>query len=139
RLDDETSPFKSTIVREVDMTRDRSRFVTNPRKGYLPVVEGRMIAQHRFGAKAYQSGTGRRAIWQPLQPGESTVEPQFFYPADALPGGVLDRTGRARVGFCDVTGQTNERSIIVARVPEGVVCGNKVPTIMFSEDDGDLI
>jgi hypothetical protein len=43
------------------------------------------------------------------------------------------------VGFCDVTGQTNERSLLAALIPAGVACGNKVPTITFgapNDDDG---
>jgi hypothetical protein len=38
------------------------------------------------------------------------------------------------VGFCDITGQTNERSMLAAHIPVGVVCGNKVPTITFQSD-----
>jgi hypothetical protein len=32
-----------------------------------------------------------------------------------------------------VTGQTNERSMLAALVPPGVVCGNKVPTVLLPE------
>jgi hypothetical protein len=44
------------------------------------------------------------------------------------------RTDLVRVGFCDVAGQTNERSLMAALIPPGVVCGNKVPTILFPND-----
>jgi len=52
-------------------------------------------------------------------------------PAGALHPATADRTTRSRIGFCDITGQTNERSLLVARIPAGVVCGNKVPTLAF--------
>jgi len=42
-----------------------------------------------------------------------------------------------RVGFCDITGQTNERSMMAALIPPGVICGNKVPTISFPNDPSD--
>ncbi len=137
RLDGTEGPYVSKIVREVDMTRDRSNFLTSARHGDLPLVEGRMIAQHRFGAKAYRFGTGRRALWDTRPCGQSVVEPQFFYPSTRLPLSAFERAQRPRIGFCDVTGQTNERSIIAARVPAGVVCGNKVPTITFEDDDDE--
>lgn len=138
-LDGAGSPFRATIVREIDMSRDRSRFSSTQRKNHIAIVEGRMIAQHRFGAKSYRSGTGRRALWNPSIGGQSAIRPQFYFPLEALPESVLGRTRTARVGFCDITGQTNERSIIAARVPAGVVCGNKVPTITFERDtDGQL-
>jgi hypothetical protein len=57
---------------------------------------------------------------------------------------VTTRTRRVRAGFCDVTGQTNERTLLAAVVPAGVVCGNKVPTVTFRgpaphEDEEPLI
>jgi hypothetical protein len=48
------------------------------------------------------------------------------------------RVGQARVGFCDVTGQTNERTILAAMIPEGTVCGNKVPTLLFGDHPESL-
>jgi hypothetical protein len=41
--------------------------------------------------------------------------------------------GQWRVGFCDITGQTNERTLLASRIPANVVCGNKVPTILFQD------
>ncbi|HEX6749202.1 MAG TPA: N-6 DNA methylase [Longimicrobium sp.] len=123
--------WKPKIVREVDMTRDRALFARTLADGRFPLVEGRMVHQHRFGAKAYVSGTGRRAIWSPLPPGTGTVAPQFWIDPGKLRKAVRLRCEQPRVGFCDVTGQTNERSILAARIPARVVCGNKVPTITF--------
>ena len=136
-LDAPGSPFRTSIMREVDMTRDRTHFSAARREGYLPLIEGRMIAQHRFAAKAHETGTGRRARWRPVPFGSRDTEPQFYFPADKLPPAVLQRIQAPRVGFCDVTGQTNERSIITARIPAQVVCGNKVPTITFADDDDE--
>lgn len=93
-----------------------------------------MVHQHRFGAKGYRSGTGRRARWEPLAIGASAIEPQFWFPRDRVPTTSRSRIDRPRAGFCDITGQTNERSMLAALVPSGVVCGNKVPTITFEND-----
>ncbi len=128
------SPWFPSIVREVDMTRDRDHFLARPRVGALPLVEGRMVHQHRFGAKGYRSGSGRRARWEPLPIGTSAVEPQFWFARDRLSAASRPRVERVRAGFCDITGQTNERSMLAALVPSGVVCGNKVPTITFDND-----
>lgn len=133
-LDRQESPWQSEIMREVDMTNDRSHFVSRSGPGRVPLIEGRMVAQHRFGAKVYRSGSGRRAVWEVRDLGASTTEPQFHVPLAGLPTPVIDRIQRPRVGYCDITGQTNERSIIAARVPADVVCGNKVPTITFASD-----
>ena len=40
-----------------------------------------------------------------------------------------------RAGFCDIAGHANERTVIAAIIPGGVVCGNKVPTCRFSAPD----
>jgi methylase of polypeptide subunit release factors len=136
-LDAAGSPFRASIVREVDMTRDRTQFSAAAGEGYLPLIEGRMIAQHRFAAKAYVTGTGRRALWRPMPFGDRKTQPQFYFPAGKLPPAVRQRIQEPRVGFCDVTGQTNERSIIAARIPAQVICGNKVPTITFANDGNE--
>lgn len=136
---DQAGPWRPTIVREVDMTRDRNKFVRHGGAGLLPLIEGRMVHQFRFGAKSYLSGTGRRALWVANPIGAGEVAPQFWIAPSALPAAVLQRTAKPRVGFCDVTGQTNERSLLAALIPAGVACGNKVPTITFgtpSDDDG---
>jgi Eco57I restriction-modification methylase len=128
------SPWYPAFSREVDMTRDRPHFSRRREKGALPVVEGRMVHQHRFGAKIHLGGTGRSALWQPRLPGGSVVRSQFFIRRDALSEGTRRRVGKLRAGFCDITGQTNERSCLAAVIPRGVVCGNKVPTLLFPND-----
>jgi hypothetical protein len=133
-----TGAWTQEIVREVDMTRDRPRFVRSPEPGCVPLIEGRMVHQHRFGAKRYVSGSGRRALWVPTSPSDSQLRPQFWFPLSAMSRQAAARLGQPRLGFCDITGQTNERSMLAAIIPAGVICGNKVPTIRFpkAEQDG---
>lgn len=126
-LDDDA--WAHVYQRELDMTNDRQRF--NTRKRGLPLVEGRMVHQHRVMAKAHISGTGRAAVWTPLAHGDAALRPQFWVEPGQLPDKVRQRIGRPRAGFCDVTGQTNERTLLAAVVPADVVCGNKVPTLTF--------
>ena len=125
--------------REIDMTRERSRFLDFATKGSLPLIEGRMVHQFRFGAKSYSDGSGRRAIWRPNAIGAAVIEPQFHVRAEHVPFSARGRTGLPRASFCDIAGQTNERSMMAAVIPPGVVCGNKVPTVVFpnasTEDD----
>ena len=92
-----------------------------------------MVHQYRHDAKRYVSGTGRAARWDPVPPwADCAPTPQFWFPRGRLRGEAADRVDHPRVGFCDITGQTNERSMLVARIPAGMACGNKVPTITFS-------
>jgi hypothetical protein len=128
------SSWHPEFMREVDMTRDRPHFRQTADKGTLPLIEGRMVHQHRFGAKAYVCGTGRSSVWDVSLPGGSFVHPQFFIPRTALSEGAERRSNVLRAGFCDITGQTNERSSLAAIIPPGVACGNKVPTILFPND-----
>lgn len=133
RLGDPSGPWQPHIVREVDMTRERPHFRRGAAPGTVPVIEGRMVHQYRAGAKRYIRGTGRSAVWEPVAMGERVIAPQFYMSVAALRSSVADRITRRRVGFCDITGQTNERSMLTALIPAGVVCGNKVPTIVFGE------
>jgi hypothetical protein len=113
------------------MTTDRQLFERARSNGEVALIEGRMVHQFRHTAKAYVSGTGRRATWAWQEPGDSELKPQFFVDLEALPEAVRRRAVRPRIGFCDITGQTNERSMLAASIPAGVACGNKVPTITF--------
>jgi hypothetical protein len=124
-------------VREVDMTLSKGDFARESDPGAVPVVEGRMVQAFRCGAKAYVDGTGRRARWDHVPAGEDAVVPQWWISREALPGAIRDRVERRRVGFCDIVGQTNERTMMAARIPAGSVCGNKVPTLLFEGDDAD--
>ena len=136
-LDKETSPWFPVFCREVDMTRDRPNFVRSRQSNFLPVIEGRMVQPHRIGCKSYLSGEGRSAKWKNLPPGQSDITPQFWIPIESISRNAQERVERNRAGFCDITGQTNERSMMAALIPENVVCGNKVPTVEFPNDPSE--
>ena len=136
-IDTPNTPWFPSFCREIDMTRDRSHFVNSPVSGFLPLVEGRMVQPHRIGCKSYLYGEGRSARWQSLPSGQSIIKPQFWVSADAIPIQTRGRVDILRAGFCDITGQTNERTMMATIIPPGVVCGNKVPTIQFHDDHSE--
>ena len=133
----ESCDWEPEFAREVDMTNDKKHFAPIQRKGALPVVEGRMVQQHRFGAKGYVCGSGRSAVWDSYRPGKSQIRPQHFISGEVLSSRALERAAKLRAGFCDIAGQTNERAMMAALIPPGVVCGNKVPTVLFKNDPSD--
>lgn len=125
------------FCREVDMTKERPKFLSRATPGALPLVEGRMVQAHRFGVKGHVSGTGRSALWEAFPIGGSRLSPQFWIRPSDMPRANKHRADVLRVGFCDIAGQTNERSLMASLIPTGVVCGNKVPTILFPEDPSE--
>lgn len=128
---DPEGPWHPEYRREVDMTLDRKSFRREPSTTTLPLLEGRHVAQYRWRAKSYQSGEGRSAVWRPEPLADTLLRVQWHVPVSAMQPATVDRINRSRIGFCDITGQTNERSLLAARIPAGVVCGNKVPTLAF--------
>lgn len=134
---DPAGPWRPMYRREVDMTLEKKKFKRTPDGGSLPLLEGRHVSQYRWRAKTYQSGEGRAAIWRPEPTGEATLTTQWFIPLNSIHPASAERSTRTRIGFCDITGQTNERSLLLARVPAGVACGNKVPTLAFAEGGPD--
>lgn len=125
------------FCREVDMTKERPKFLGHATPEALPLVEGRMVQAHRFGVKGHVSGTGRSALWEAFPIGGSRLAPQFWIHPSDMPRANRQRAAVLRVGFCDIAGQTNERSLMAALIPAGVVCGNKVPTILFPADPSE--
>ena len=145
-----------SFVRELDMTKDSGAFFDraqllrqkclenedgswSSKNGirYLPLYEGRMVNQFDNAAKAYKSGQGRTAQWVPLPFTNKVIVPHYFV-ADSYTEkyGLVETPARA--GFCDVTGHANERTVLSALIPRGVACGNKVPTVLFDNNDPKL-
>jgi hypothetical protein len=120
------------ITRELDMTNDRGLLQRNPGPTMLPLIEGRMIHQFRSAHKVYISGSGRGALWRVTDPAENRIVPQFGVDPERLGTSLRLRTSLERVGFCDIAGQTNERTMLAARIPADTICGNKVPTVTFA-------
>ena len=118
--------------RELDMGNDRELF--GDLSEGLPVYEGRMVDQFDHRAKAYRSGRGRSAVWEPLPFGDprKAIVPQWRLPPENLPKKLGDRTTRYRIGWCDVTGPRNERSLLAALIPPGTICGHSLPTLTFA-------
>ncbi|EHO4194909.1 restriction endonuclease, partial [Salmonella enterica] len=134
---DKLSGWNIKFSREVDMTKDKINFEKEAKLNSIPVIEGRMVSQYRFGCKGYVSGTGRSSIWESYPTGNSSINPQFWIDKDKLSLQTRERIKSKRVGFCDISGQTNERTFMASLIPENVVCGNKVPTILFNNDKND--
>ena len=135
RFGDQEAGWHPRFHREVDMTNDRAKFRSAPGSpGDLPVIEGRMVHHHRVSAKRYVAGRGRRAEWEAQLPFQAPLRPQWYVRRADLRPRVRARVGLTRAGFCDITGQTNERTVLASLIPEGVVCGNKVPTIDFASE-----
>lgn len=95
-----------------------------------------MVGQFDHRAKAYVAGRGRTAVWADLdfEDPAKAISPQWRVPREAIPANVQPRIDRYRLGFCDVASPTNERTLVAALLPPGVVSGHKVPTILL--DDG---
>ena len=126
-------------MRELDMTLDKHLFKKCGRvdetAAAMPLIEGRMVSQYRCGCKEYLSGAGRSAKWGAVPVGSSRISPQFYVEEADLEPSLASRMNRRRIGFCDIAGQTNERAMQAAFVPAGCACGNKVPTLLFDDDD----
>lgn len=103
-----------------------------PDETYVPLYEGRMVHQFDHAAKAYVRGNARSAEWRTLDFDQKEIIPHYFvaYPKSTQFG--------FRAGFCDVTGQTNERSLLTALIPQNFPCGNTVPTLVSIPNDVNI-
>lgn len=137
------------FVRELDMTNDSHLFWSrdeleqqgyqrepcgcykNPRgQEMVPLVEGRMVHQFDSLCKAYVHGHGRKAIWKELSWNHKQIGTHFYIARDIAAG--IAGYNMPRAGYCDITGQTNERTVLAALIAGGCVAGNKVPTLRIS-------
>lgn len=103
---------------------EEKHFRIFPRAVYTALYEGRMVHNLDHAQKTYVSGEGRRAIWRELPVGSKSLAPRAFV---SLPEAGL--VASSRLGFCDITGATNERSMLAALLPPGCAAGNSVPVL----------
>ncbi|MHB9130418.1 MAG: Eco57I restriction-modification methylase domain-containing protein [Armatimonadota bacterium] len=121
-------------MREIDMGTDRELFDEDPTG--LPLYEGRMVDIFDYRAKGYRSGRGRSSDWEDMPFGrpDKSIQPQWYMPVSKIPRKIGDRIYRYRIGFCDVLGATNERSLMASLIPPDTICGHSVPTIVFEPE-----
>jgi hypothetical protein len=146
-----------SFKRELDMTNDAANFIDAEKACSLgfkqepsgrwtshlsddvlvPVYEGRMVHQYDNTAKRYIEGHGRSAKWEASSPGGGSVSPHFF---------VTESYAKSRgwkpierVGYCEISGHANERTVLAAVIPAYAICGNKVPVLRGSEDVDSLL
>lgn len=151
--DSSAGGWNVSFVRELDMTNDSEAFRdktqlqrlrckenddgswSSPQgEIFLPLLEGRMVHQYDYAAKAYRGGQGRTSQWVPLPFTEKAIEPHYYVPASYFKSS--DREDLPpRAGFCDITGHANERTVLAALIPDAFPCGNKVPTCVFDSSD----
>ena len=106
-----------------------ARYRIVPGGVYRPLYEGRLVHLLDHATKRYVSGEGRRAVWTDVGVEEKALIPRRF--VYGLETGV---SRCSRVGFCDVTGATNERTTLAAVLPKEHVAGNKVPILNLPAD-----
>jgi hypothetical protein len=133
--DEVTSAPAVRYMAEVHMGNDNEDFGNDP--DGVPLYQGSMVTHFDHRAKAYVSGHGRNVVWAELPFGDPTkrIAPQWRIREADLPAKLGDRWRRPRIGFCDVGKPINQRTLMAAMIPPGVVCGHKVPTITFEPDD----
>ena len=120
------------FVRELDMTNDSRHFRNAADRSQMddpvPLYEGRLVHQFDDRAKRYLLGAGRKAVWETQGLGDRSIEPHFYVERSVAKA---VGAGAARPGFCDVTGNANERTMLATLIPADAVAGNKVPTVRF--------
>jgi uncharacterized protein (DUF433 family) len=89
-----------------------------PDARYVPLYEGRMVHQFDHAAKAYVSGEGRGAKWRDLAFDQKRLIPHYYLASEAA--------YPLRTGFCLVTGQTNERSMLSSLLPPMMPSGHSL-------------
>lgn len=116
------------FIHKNDVGKDEHKARIFPSELYSVLYEGRMVHNFDHAQKEYQSGEGRKALWRELDLAQKRLISRVFVTKTEA-----GEFATARPAFCDVTGATNERTMLAAMVPAFSVCGNKVPTLQVPD------
>ncbi len=124
--------WKIEFNRELDMTNDSHLFIhcnnVDKKRTYVPLYEGRMVHQFDYSSKRYLEGEGRKAKWEIIDWNNKEVLPHYYVNVQDVERKQINYQC-IRPCYCDIAGQTNERSIQTTLLPKNIVAGNKVPTV----------
>ncbi len=123
-----------TLVNQPNSRFTENHFRILPAAIYTALYEGRMVHNFDHAQKAYVGGEGRQAIWREIDFTEKSLRPRVFVCHDEG-----EQPVPSRVGFCDVTGATNERTTLAALLPHGCMAGHKVPNFRTESLDSAVI
>jgi hypothetical protein len=107
-----------------------ANFYIVPNETYVPLYEGRMVHIFDHCQKRYVAGEGRTAIWEELDYSNKQIAPRVYVSMKET-----ELSQQHKLGFCDVTGATNERTTLSSLLPKQVACGHKVPTFTYSTNE----
>ena len=154
-----SNPWEISFLRMLDMTNDSHLFRTRGEleaqaaalctdgvfrangEEYLPLYEGRMIDHydHRAASVAVNcTTTFRSGVTEPTNEAQHRnpyfrPRPRYWVEGDEVAAAIPDTYRRHWfVGFKDVTGPTNERTMVCTVIPRTAV-GNKIPLILSGE------
>ena len=99
-----------------------------PGEIYSPLYEGRMVYIFDHSQKKYLHGEGRKAIWRDLSVVEKIIQPRVFISKKEV-----EKNSQIRIGLCDITGATNERSLLSSFLTQDVLAGHTVPCLLTKE------
>jgi hypothetical protein len=116
------------VVNQPNSRFSEGHFCIIPNSIFTALYEGRMIHNFDHAQKAYVGGEGRQAIWREISFEEKSLRPRAFVCPDEG-----EQPVPCRVGFCDVTGATNERTTLAALLPSTSIAGNTAP-VLQSQD-----
>ncbi|MEE4357476.1 MAG: hypothetical protein V2I97_13515, partial [Desulfococcaceae bacterium] len=118
--------------KKFDLKKDFRRIF--PSEIYTALYEGRMVHIFDHSQKRYLHGEGRKAIWEDIPVADKMLQPRVF-----LCKAETGKETKPRIGFCDVTGATNERSILATIIGKDNFSGDTVPNLSTENGKKNLV
>ncbi len=105
-----------------------------PGERYTALYEGRMVHIFDHTQKRYLRGEGRKAIWEDISINDKQIQSRIF-----ICKAETEQKPESRIAFCDITGATNERSILASLLGAENLAGNTTPCLMVDSTEKTLI
>jgi hypothetical protein len=131
------NPWGVSFLRMFDMSNDSGLFATEPRDGYLPLYEAKMLHQFDHRWATYDGDETREVAPTEKANPRFAARPRYWVSAKEVNERLHEWKRGWLVGFRDITNATNERTAIFSLLPR-VGVGHTAP-LMFVDAEHLLL
>jgi hypothetical protein len=126
------NPWGISFAVMFHMSNDSGLFISEPREGYLPLYEAKLMWHFDHRWATYDGDDVRELTFEEKSNTQFSIQPRYWVSRQDVNYRLADWDKNWLLGFRDITNATNERSLVMS-VLSRVAVGNKIPLVLSKQ------